>query len=339
MTEDEMFAQVMDLTEQIVNEQIRQSPEDFYSISSTEGEVIIADATREAIGKLNEPVFVSDDVKHVGGSSFPDVTAKVRHGVEVKTRFNSWKTAGSSIAEGNRISGVEDIYLAFIRTGDNPECRIRPYAECMEEIGVTHSPRFKINMEAEESIFDKMKITYEDFSHDENRIKYWTDYVKKNLRKGQQLWWLSSTDSDEVIPAHLTFFSKLSKQQKHDIKMEALSLYPEIFAGKYERVTMWLATKGIVASTIRDQFTAGGKITTVIDEKEMVLPHIFSFLLNDRENIEHYILNANEEALMSSWEEEHIQVGPQRIEQWSSLVIKNISASETYRKAAKHILK
>lgn len=97
--------------------------------------------------------------------AFPDIVAGEAYGVEVKqTKEDRWSSTGSSIVESTRSKGIDRIYLLFGKMGGNPEFKCRPYEECMEDIAVTHSPRYRINMELEpgQTIFDKMKISYEE---------------------------------------------------------------------------------------------------------------------------------------------------------------------------------
>lgn len=35
--------------------------------------------------------------------------------------------------------------------------------------------------------------------------------------------------------------------------------FPEVFAGNYDRYTLWLTSQGVVDPHIRDQFSAGGQ--------------------------------------------------------------------------------
>ena len=62
--------------------------------------------------------------------------------------------------------------------GNPPEFRCRPYQEVLYDIAVTHSPRYLINMELQdgETIFDKMKTTYDEFRANENNIAKAREY-------------------------------------------------------------------------------------------------------------------------------------------------------------------
>ena len=98
-------------------------------------------------------------VIQTGPHAFPDIIAKRYFGLEVKvTKDNKWLSTGNSILETTRIDGVEHIYMFFGKLAGGADIKYRPYQECLYEIGVTHSPRYKINMDLSDghSIFDKI---------------------------------------------------------------------------------------------------------------------------------------------------------------------------------------
>src|SRR5699024_11116667 len=98
-----------------------------------------------SIGTVFEDSFVM-----VSGQRFPDIVAMGYFGVEVKTtKSDNWISTGSSIIESTRVDGVEKIYLLFGKLSRNVEFRSRPYEDCLSDIVVTHSPRYKIDMELE----------------------------------------------------------------------------------------------------------------------------------------------------------------------------------------------
>ncbi|KKQ03956.1 MAG: hypothetical protein US15_C0072G0002 [Candidatus Moranbacteria bacterium GW2011_GWF1_36_4] len=126
-------------------------------------------------------------VKQTGAHAFPDIIAKKYFGVEVKvTTGNKWVSTGNSVLETTRIDDVKRIFLFFGKLGGDTDIRFRLYEECLYDIGVTHSPRYKINMELEigKSIFDKMKIDYELFRSQSNLIAKVKDYYRSQLKDG-----------------------------------------------------------------------------------------------------------------------------------------------------------
>ena len=108
--------------------------------------------------------FRPEEIKLVSGAKFPDIQAEQYYGVEVKTTASdTWKSVGSSIVESTRIEDVSMIYMLFAKLGgDFAEFRCKPYEDCLDNISLTHQPRYQIDMELEEkkreNIFQKMKI-------------------------------------------------------------------------------------------------------------------------------------------------------------------------------------
>lgn len=48
--------------------------------------------------------------------------------------------------ETNRVAELHHIYMLFGKLGGSRDIRYRRYEECLSSIGVTHSPRYKIDM-------------------------------------------------------------------------------------------------------------------------------------------------------------------------------------------------
>ena len=120
--------------------------------------------------------------------------------MEVKsTKADSWTSTGSSIVESTRIKEVESIYMLFGKLGgEHAEFRCRPYEQCLSNIAVTHSPRYLIDMNLEDTVFDKMKVEYNTFRllEETEKIAKVRDYYKKvyaTKGKGktyQMPWWM-----------------------------------------------------------------------------------------------------------------------------------------------------
>lgn len=94
---------------------------------------------------------------------------------------------GGSVAEGTRVEDVEShIYLIW-EIHKPVEFRTRRYEECLCDIAVTHSPRYKIDMELPigETIFDKMGISYDEMRRLENPIDPVVKYFRSILKTGR----------------------------------------------------------------------------------------------------------------------------------------------------------
>jgi hypothetical protein len=123
--------------------------------------------------------IIGETVQYERGSSrFPDI-AIPPYGIEVKfTKADKWTSTGNSILESSRHPDVKYIYLCFLKAGGVPDVLIKPYDKVMSEIVVTHYPRYRIDMTADKSIFDKMGIKYDDF-RTEDPISKAKDYYPK----------------------------------------------------------------------------------------------------------------------------------------------------------------
>ena len=156
---NEAFSDFMSKTEHYLNEKALSTKGLYQQCSGTELETV-------ALGALHEIApstpFRKEDILLVSGAKFPDIQAGVYYGVEVKsTKTDSWTSTGSSIVESTRIKEVESIYMLFGKLGgEHAEFRCRPYEQCLSNIAVTHSPRYLIDMNLEDTVFDKMKVEY-----------------------------------------------------------------------------------------------------------------------------------------------------------------------------------
>src|SRR3990172_1857484 len=110
-------------------------------------------------------------IERAGPHAFPDIIAKKFFGVEVKTTTQDhWVSTGNSVMESLRVESVKRIYIMFGKFGGKPDIKYRLYQECLPEVSVTHSPRYKIDMELPEgeSIFDKMGTPYDELREVKN---------------------------------------------------------------------------------------------------------------------------------------------------------------------------
>lgn len=222
---------------------------------------------------VSKGTVFENTIEIVGGQKFPDIVAAKLYGVEVKsTKVDQWTIIGGSLAEGTRVADVNNIFLMFGKLFNPVEFRTRRYQDCLYDIAVTHSPRYKIdmNLPKHKTIFDKMGIEYDDLRKMENPIAPVVDYFRKTLKIGESLWWVNGENFEESsVPIKIKLFSSLGIEEKHNIRVQIMMRFPEIFGNssrKYERCSLWLVAKyGIVSTSMRDLFSAGGKIDLNID--------------------------------------------------------------------------
>lgn len=227
--------------------------------------------------------FVEEDIKLVLGHSFPDIMATDYYGVEVKsTNKDKWTSTGSSIVESTKSNLVERIYMLFGKLGGiPPEFKCLPYQDCLCNIAVTHSPRYIIDMEIKsrggKTIFDKLGVSYEQFSDDGNKIEIVRDYyiqeaIKEN--RHEMPWWVGrrTINFEEEAPA-VKLFNSCSVLYKNQLKAEILILFPEVILGDYDNAALWLCThRYLLCLNIRDLFSAGGQFTR-LNNKKLAYPY------------------------------------------------------------------
>jgi hypothetical protein len=242
------------------------------------------------------------------GQSFPDIIANKLYGVEVKTTIkNHWRTTGNSVLESSRVADVERIFILFGKLVNPIEFRYRPYEECLAEVVVTHSPRYLIdmNLSPNNTIFDKINIPYDDLRKRSNPIKEITSYYKKELKKGDELWWLDQQEPS-VSNIIIKIWNNLSDKDRELMKIKAFVYFPELLSNnqdKFSRLSMWLITKqGVVCPNLRDTFTGGGRKDIIINQnKYLQAPKILYNLSNYISEVKRILLDTPAEELSEYW--------------------------------------
>jgi len=253
--------------------------------------------------------------------SFPDLFVKILtnkwFGIEVKTSQTDWKCFGNSIFETTGLPNLEDrIYIFFGKlTSKTLKCRWAKYDECVDNINITHSPRYQINMDIQSdpslSVFNKMNISYRDFRKSDvsKRMEYVRNLKRQSVGQDIALWWLpdheapSKEDEEKLI---IKPFSSLSGPKKSEIIDHAMALFPEVFSDnskdKYTGVLVWLASHyGVVTGNLRDHFTAGGKYEVYFKRKTFRLPHICKHLVDGKNRIKKTIAETERKDLSGRW--------------------------------------
>lgn len=197
---------------------------------------------------------------------FPDIAIR-EFGVEVKfTAKDTWRSVANSVLETFRKQEVVFIYVIFGKMGGVPEVRWARYDDCVIHVRTSHVPRFELEIGAESSLFDIMKISYEDFSAlpIEKKMRYIRAYAKSRLKEGERLWWLEEkVEPEHTLPIQVRLYIDLPHEEKIRLRAEATLLCPKVVAGsrvknKYNDVAMYLLTYyGVLVSQARDLFSAG----------------------------------------------------------------------------------
>lgn len=290
---DELFAELMDKTERILNQQASSHASEYRNLSPSALEKVSHQTIQLA---CDNTLFNPDKVILVSGHKFPDIVAEGFYGVEVKsTNKDHWTSTGSSIVESTRIDTVENIYMLFGKLGGNPpEFRCRPYQDVLYDIAVTHSPRYLIDMTLQkgETIFDKLNYPYDKLRTSPDAIEKVKQYYKKQAQKqgGSMPWWIDDAET-EPISMNIRLWSTLSSSYRDTLKAQMLVLFPEVVNSDYSNAAMWLASaKGIVDPSFRDRFTAGGRIYEVNGKlTKEGLPKIWKTISNHYDMVKKYL--------------------------------------------------
>lgn len=226
----------------------------------------------KALEYVSKGTSFEGSIRIESGLRFPDIVLRKYYGVEVKsTTKNQWSVIGGSVAEGTRIEDVELIFLMFGKLHDPVEFKTRRYQDCLSDIAVTHSPRYKIDMNLSpgNTIFDKMDIAYDDLRLRRDPIKPVVEYYKRQLKEGESLWWIGDNAEEESSPMKIRLWNTLSNCEKETLKIQGFALFPCIFQKnnhKFDKLSLWLAYRhGVVSSSLRDNFSAGGQINMTIN--------------------------------------------------------------------------
>lgn len=275
------FEELLFNADGLLKKEAKASPRYFLQRDADKFETDIYDCFLEA----SKGTSFEGSIELVSGHKFPDIVINKFYGVEVKTtKQNHWKSTGNSVFETTRIDNVENIFIYFAKLAEPIDFKYRKYQECLYDIAVTHSPRYLINMTLEKgsSIFDKMGIEYDDLRKLKNPVKPFINYFKKTMKPGEEPWWISENEKI-LLNSRFIELSDLAPEEKNKIIVEAMILFPKIFgksSTKFKGVSEWLASQhSIVAPSLRDNFTAGGKVSLYIGSKEYNnIPRIFKNL-------------------------------------------------------------
>jgi hypothetical protein len=216
--------------------------------------------------------YTTDTVQYNEGSTgFPDVVfswESEKIGLEIKlSRSGSWKTIGNSIMEGTAKS-VSRIFLFFGKIDkDSLTIRCKDYEKCIDDIVVTHSPRYHIDMDlsADRTIFKRMNSTYENFRKldDSRKISEVKSYYT-TIKASTGHWWIDDIqETNKSMAFTIQLYSDLPAKRKDDLFIQIFARFPQIIQQgnpvKYIDAVVWLTKQGIVHSSFRDIFSAGGK--------------------------------------------------------------------------------
>ncbi len=294
--------------------------EDKKNISPSYFETIVYERTSDAA----KGTIFEGTIKQTGTYAFPDIIANKYFGIEVKMTTNDhWTSTGNSVLESSRIEDVERIYIMFGKFGGKLDIRYRLYQECLPEVSVTHSPRYRINMSLSpgKSIFDKIGVDYDTLRKDPNPIRKIKEYYRSQLKEGEELWWIDQDEENSVSPI-IKPFRSLSQKEKEDFIVEAMILFPEMFSKsttKFERAAAYLISEyNAVSANLRDIFTAGGKVRLKINGRNVFVPQLAYRLHIRAKAIKQKINKLDAKTITYYWRSDKLESA--RLDQWKKLL-------------------
>lgn len=323
-----------------MNDKAKAEPEYYLS----KGAQKLEPEVKAALDVVAKGTKFENTIEIISGQRFPDIVAGKYYGIEVKsTKDDKWTMIGGSVAEGTRVEDVEHIFILFGKLHEPIEFRTRRYEECLCDIAVTHSPRYKIDMKLEkgETIFDKMGITYDEMRKLDNPIEPVVEYFRSILKPGESLWWVNGKDATEGdSPAKIRLWKTLSKEEREELIAQGFALFPELFSNslnKYERFTLWLvANYGVISSSMRDPFSAGGQIDFEINGHIYEhLPKKYGQLAANKNRVEEIVMSIDDNTLLVAWNIINTEF-KDRMKNWIDLVAK---AAETEKFNVEQFLK
>lgn len=267
----------------------------YVDVSPTELENLVFQKMCEAAAGT----YFENKIKLISGHTFPDIVIDI-FGVEVKSSHgHNWKSTANSVLESTRAENIDFVYILFAKLSEPIEFKYRLYQECIYDIAVTHSPRYLIDLNLDEgdTIFDKMRISYDDLRTKDNPISFFVNYYRSISKPGEEPWWMETGDlSENIVKPTITLWNKLPQETKNKLRLEMMVRFPRLFGNstnKFGGPASYLVAKyGVVNSSFRDLFTAGGKVSINVAEMKFIrLPKIYQYLHRDFTDIIEMVKN------------------------------------------------
>ena len=327
---------IIELLDYIASE-IKDKPLSEHGIEYTkiDGEFFESIFSKYCIQALQLDKFNELKLEDIRGHKFPDFSinhGEIKFGVEIKSsEKGSWTIPGNSVYENIGTTDFDDIFVFFgsyKKEKDSYEVIFTEYWKAVKDIKVTHSPRFDIsvNPEINTDFFPNWQA-FVDFKNMKKSKK--TEFLQRFLReqkKGQNLWYVPSEDSERLKPM---LFTDLDKHTQDEILTKCYILFAsDIFKVKtanneygfsmdtyYGNIAKYLLEEHFVINpSIRDRFSSGGWKSIDIYEQDVSLPAVFKSFSNLGQSIYSMLseldngnLNDFKEIVIDKWSEFHVE--------------------------------
>ncbi len=299
--------------------QVTDKVQDKLNVMHKKGDIKITGTGFEDIvyESLLETGLSKEQIQH-SPQKFPDfvifdIESGKKVGLEVKkTDSNKWKVPGGSVFESLR-NETEETYVLMGKLGGVPETRLRKYQACIEDLTVTHSPRFQLNLDLDEGEDYLTKNDAQDLLNlsegDELNRR-----IRELLRTSRSTWYSEQ---------NVTAYSELSQEEKEKYLNDGVALFPEVVGRDYTKFTPWMVYKCLIwCGNVRDIFSAGGTVL----RNGMYISAVMNRILTNTNKIFARIATMTKEEQIKYWgkyEERTIE----RIDIWIDLINKNLKFS------------
>lgn len=280
-------------------------------MSGTEFELVVQEA-------LLKSGFSEAQITH-SQQKFPDFVITdfetgLKIGVEVKkTDSNKWEVIGGSIYESLK-NDIDETYIIMGKFGGTkPEARLKRYENCLQDLKVTHSPRFYLNLDLPDGkdyltrngAQDLLELSGDDLNR----------RIRQLLRTNKPSWW---SEGESIA------YADLNSGEKDLYLNDGVALFPEVFGGDYTNFTPWMVYSCLVwCGNVRDIFSAGG--VSLYDG--MYFSAVMNRTISNIKSITNRILNMSQEEILKFWHSDENEI-EERINTWINLVEKNLKLSK-----------
>ncbi len=138
------------------------------------------------------------------------------------------------------------------------------------------------------------------------------------------MWWLDNNPDERVVSPVIQSFTDLDKEVKERFMIESFILFPEMFSDRQNKfngpasymITMYNA----VSSSLRDIFTAGGRVRILFDTKIVFVSRIVFNFSEKSKAINKLIYTIPKERLSYYW---GVSINDDPLKIWRELLAAN----------------